>query len=119
MNPAIKRMLCQGPTRTATWGARVRPWWGHHDHFHVRLKCPAGSPDCEAQEPPPDDGCGPSLAWWFGGDAQVTRDRHRQARESAGPKVPEACAALLAPTPDVATAESRDTAGTDSPAGAE
>ena len=32
--------------------ARLRPWWAHHDHFHVRLKCPADSPQCVPQEPP-------------------------------------------------------------------
>lgn len=62
VNPAIKRMLCDAPTRNEAWAARLRPWWGHHDHFHVRLKCPADSAACVPQDPPPDDGCGPSLA---------------------------------------------------------
>jgi penicillin-insensitive murein endopeptidase len=102
VNPGIKRMLCQGPGRDAPWMARIRPWWGHHDHFHVRLKCPADSPDCVAQDPPPDDGCGPSLSWWFTNDAQARREKSQQAHEHAGPKVPEACTALLAKTTPVA-----------------
>jgi len=105
VNPAIKRMLCEGPQRKAPWAARIRPWWGHHDHFHVRLKCPEGSPACVPQDPPPDDGCGPSLAWWFGGDAQGAQDRRRQAGERSGPKVPEACSVLLAQPPNVAAGE--------------
>ncbi len=105
VNPAIKRMLCEGPERKAPWAERIRPWWGHHDHFHVRLKCPEGNLACVPQEPPPDDGCGPSLAWWFGGDAQSTQDRRRQAGERSGPKVPEACMALLAPPPNVAAGD--------------
>lgn len=28
--------------------AKVRPWYGHADHIHVRLKCPADSPVCRA-----------------------------------------------------------------------
>lgn len=103
VNPAVKRMLCEAPTRKQPWNARLRPWWGHHDHFHVRLKCPAGSLSCVAQDPPPDDGCGPSLAWWFSGDAQATHDKKRQSDEHAGPRVPEACTALLAHAADVAT----------------
>ena len=33
------------------WLRTVRPWWGHHDHLHVRLKCPADSTGCESQPP--------------------------------------------------------------------
>jgi penicillin-insensitive murein endopeptidase len=100
VNPAIKRMLCEGPSGKAPWVARLRPWWGHHDHFHVRLKCPQGSPACVAQDPPSDDGCGPSLDWWFSSDAQKTREKRKEAGE--GPKLPEACGALLEPTANVA-----------------
>jgi penicillin-insensitive murein endopeptidase len=47
--------------------AKVRPWYGHNDHIHVRLKCPADSPNCRKQPPVPgDDGCSDaSLAYWF------------------------------------------------------
>jgi penicillin-insensitive murein endopeptidase len=109
VNPAIKRALCAGPARGAPWLSRVRPWWGHHDHFHVRLRCPDDSPLCQPQEPLPTaagdgdgdgdrdgDGCGASLAWWFSADAQATRARRAQAEETApGPALPAACAPLL------------------------
>ncbi|HLK91760.1 MAG TPA: penicillin-insensitive murein endopeptidase [Polyangia bacterium] len=101
VNPAIKRMLCQGPSGKAPWMSRLRPWWGHHDHFHVRLKCPEGSPACVAQDQPSDDGCGASLDWWFSPDAQATLGRRKKS-ESSGPTVPEACAALLERSDDVA-----------------
>jgi penicillin-insensitive murein endopeptidase len=44
----------------------VRPWWGHAEHFHIRIGCPAESSDCKPQ-PPPDagDGCGHALDFWF------------------------------------------------------
>src|SRR5262249_13644056 len=45
---------------------KVRPWWGHDYHFHVRIVCPSDSPDCKPQpQPPADDGCGHELDEWF------------------------------------------------------
>ncbi len=66
VNAAIKKTMCNeaGPDRA--WLAKVRPWWGHAEHFHVRLACPAGSPQCKNQPPVPDgDGCGHALDYWF------------------------------------------------------
>jgi penicillin-insensitive murein endopeptidase len=66
VNPVIKKMLCEdSKTAAAPWQTRIRPWRAHHDHFHVRLRCPANSPLCVPQPAPPDNGCGASLAWWF------------------------------------------------------
>ena len=66
VHPAIKQALCRAAGNDRTWLTKVRPWWGHDDHIHVRLRCPAGQPDCRAQEPPPPgDGCGGELAWWL------------------------------------------------------
>ena len=96
VNPAIKKMMCTGPTATAPWQGRLRPWWGHHDHFHVRLKCAKDSPLCVPQEQPPDDGCGKSLGWWFGEDAETTRAKKKEADQAAEPKMPEACTAVRA-----------------------
>jgi penicillin-insensitive murein endopeptidase len=96
VNPAVKRMLCQGTTAKAPWQARVRPWWGHHDHFHVRLRCPEDSPLCVPQDPPTDDGCGATLAWWFSDDADATRTRRKEAEGvEAEPVLPEACAGVM------------------------
>jgi penicillin-insensitive murein endopeptidase len=96
--PGIKKMLCDGPaTAKASWQARLRPWWGHHDHFHVRLKCPPDSPLCVPQDPPPDDGCGASLAWWFSADAGATRTRKKEGEAvEAEPTLPPACTGLVA-----------------------
>ncbi len=68
VNAAIKQELCHVEEKThSDWLAKVRPWYGHHDHIHVRLKCPADSPNCRAQPPVPgDDGCGKTaLDFWF------------------------------------------------------
>lgn len=66
----IKRALCASASGTGAgnraWLHRVRPWAGHDDHFHIRLACPADSPDCMRQAPiPAGDGCDASLDWWF------------------------------------------------------
>jgi len=66
VHPAIKVALCREAGQDRAWLRKVRPWWGHEAHFHVRLKCPADSPDCRAQQPPSEgDGCGEELASWF------------------------------------------------------
>lgn len=103
VNPAIKKILCEAPTTAqASWQGRLRPWWGHHDHFHVRLKCPPDSPACVPQAPPPNDGCGAPLAWWFSPDAQATQTRKAQADEAKPARtLPPACAALIDP-PEIA-----------------
>jgi penicillin-insensitive murein DD-endopeptidase len=66
VNAAIKKALCReaGPDRG--WLDKVRPWWGHDYHFHIRIYCPADSPQCKPQPPPgADEGCGHELDFWF------------------------------------------------------
>ncbi|MBV9828133.1 MAG: penicillin-insensitive murein endopeptidase [Alphaproteobacteria bacterium] len=66
VNPAIKRALCREAGADRDWLRIIRPWWGHNYHFHVRLRCPPGAAECQNQAlPPPGDGCGADLAWWF------------------------------------------------------
>ncbi|MBR9789656.1 MAG: penicillin-insensitive murein endopeptidase [Vibrionaceae bacterium] len=66
VHPVIKEQLCsQEEGKDRTWLRKVRPWWGHHYHFHVRLSCPDSSRNCVEQAPPPaGDGCGYELASW-------------------------------------------------------
>ncbi len=67
VNPAIKKALCDGAGKDRAWLSKVRPWYGHNYHFHIRLACPPGMAGCQNQEPvPPGDGCGADLAWWLG-----------------------------------------------------
>ena len=66
VHPGIKQALCARATGDRAWLNKVRPWWGHDAHFHVRLACPPGERRCREQEaPPPGDGCGDDLAWWL------------------------------------------------------
>ncbi|MBV1704032.1 MAG: penicillin-insensitive murein endopeptidase [Hyphomicrobiales bacterium] len=65
VNPAIKKALCR-VAKGAPWMTKVRPYWGHRSHYHVRLVCPPGAKSCVPQEAmPPGDGCDKSLNWWF------------------------------------------------------
>ena len=65
VNAAIKKALCREAGADRAWLTKVRPWYGHAEHFHVRIACPADSPECKPQ-PPPDagDGCH-ELDYWF------------------------------------------------------
>jgi penicillin-insensitive murein endopeptidase len=68
VNAAIKKEMCRVEGKQHfSWMSKVRPWYGHHDHIHVRLKCPPDSPNCRKQPPVPgDDGCASkALDYWF------------------------------------------------------
>jgi len=95
VNPAIKRALCRtaGPDRS--WLTKIRPWWGHNYHFHIRLFCPIGQPDCRPQTPPPaGDGCGRELDWWFTPEARLPPPG--PAKPLLLGDLPHACASLVA-----------------------
>jgi penicillin-insensitive murein DD-endopeptidase len=95
VNPIIKRELCSTVPPKSDWLRKLRPWWGHHDHFHVRLRCPDGDAECQPQEPlAPDDGCA-KLAWWFTADARQTREKRAAEAAAAPPTLPERCRAVL------------------------
>jgi penicillin-insensitive murein DD-endopeptidase len=95
VNPVIKRELCSQAQPNSAWLRKLRPWWGHHDHFHVRLRCPAGDAECQTQEPlPPDDGCA-KLAWWFSADARKTREKRTADAAAGPPPLPARCREVL------------------------
>ena len=64
VNPAIKLQLCTMTWPDPSWLNKVRPWWGHSLHMHVRLTCPTDDPLCQNQKAPPTGtGCN-ELDWW-------------------------------------------------------
>ncbi|GGE08774.1 penicillin-insensitive murein endopeptidase [Aureimonas endophytica] len=66
VNPGIKRKLCETVTGDRSWLSKVRPFYGHDQHFHIRLFCQPGSPNCDGQaETASGDGCGKDLDYWF------------------------------------------------------
>ena len=67
VNPAIKKALCREAKGDRSWLSKVRPWWGHDYHFHIRMRCPDGDKECKGQaDQGGDDGCKPAeMAYWF------------------------------------------------------
>jgi penicillin-insensitive murein DD-endopeptidase len=112
VNAAIKKELCRVEDKAHdNWMAKVRPWYGHHDHIHVRLRCPADSPSCRAQPSVPGgDGCSAKeLDYWF--TDKVLRPQI--AKPTAPPKptmladLPAACKTVLE-APDKNTSLAND-----------
>ncbi len=104
VHPGIKKKLCDTVTGDRSWLRKIRPFWGHDYHFHVRIGCQAGSPGCKRQDPvPAGEGCDKSLAWWF------TEEPWRPNKNPDAPKardlmtmasLPAECRAVLeAPDP--------------------
>lgn len=102
VNAAIKKAACaaagpdEGPGRR--WLAKLRPWWGHTHHFHVRLGCPEGEPFCVDQEPvPAEDGCDASLDRWFEAEAKAKTEPKAPAepRRIQLADLPPACRGVL------------------------
>jgi penicillin-insensitive murein DD-endopeptidase len=86
VHPAIKKSICERTAKDADrkWLYKVRPIWGHHYHFHVRIACPAGSVGCVAQKPVPgDDGCGKEVDDWL-----KLLARPKKLPDPNAPKVP-------------------------------
>jgi penicillin-insensitive murein endopeptidase len=68
VHPAIKKAVCDASTKEKDrgWLSKIRPYWGHYYHFHIRIACPKGSTGCQAQPPVGgEDGCGPELTQWL------------------------------------------------------
>jgi penicillin-insensitive murein endopeptidase len=111
VHPPIKAELCKWATGDRAWLAKVRPYFGHDYHFHIRIRCPEGSPGCKNQwTPKPKDGtgCGEELAWWLG--EQPWRPPSKPARKKPRqpppkPPKPVTISALPADCRTVVTAE--------------
>ncbi|WP_114766378.1 penicillin-insensitive murein endopeptidase [Vibrio rhodolitus] len=112
VHPVIKEQLCSLEGGDRTWLRKVRPWWGHNYHMHVRLRCPKGDSSCVDQSPPPKgDGCGAEVASWkpkqpvktYRGSSETKKsDKKTTAKASTSrPKakkiLPMQCAQLIDP----------------------
>ena len=87
VHPAIKQKLCQSAGSDRAWLGKVRPYYGHHYHMHVRLRCQPGSPYCKPQKAvPAGDGCGQQLAWWLS-DAPWGPPPKKAAKKVVKPKL--------------------------------
>lgn len=94
VNATIKRELCRS-AKGEKWLRKVRAWWGHDAHFHVRLSCPEGMTGCVDQAPPPGgDGCGKELDWWFTEEPYEPSDKPPR-RDLVMADLPQACGTVL------------------------
>lgn len=122
MDPAVDRIFVTAPVKIEMcrkakrsdkkWLQKIRPLYGHHYHFHVRLKCPQGSPDCTPQRPTVaslskgGDGCDASLEWWVtdylnppkptGKPPEKDAPKPRHPRDYTMQDLPRQCASVLA-----------------------
>ena len=98
VNPVIKREVC-AHFAGQPWVGKLRPWWGHDDHFHVRIACPPGDTLCRnlADPIPPGDSCGQPLADWFTPEskAEARRQRTEPGKPATMPTLPPECQAVL------------------------
>ncbi|WP_455269428.1 penicillin-insensitive murein endopeptidase [Rhizobium herbae] len=102
VNPAIKKKLCETWTGDRDLLGKVRPVYGHDEHFHIRMHCPPGASGCKAQAPVASgDGCDKSLAWWFTKEpwAKPKKDPNAKPvkpRFTTLSDLPKACTVVLA-----------------------
>lgn len=94
INPVIKKRLCNDYPGQL-WLGKLRPWYGHDGHFHVRLKCPQGNSLCESQKPieTSGDGCGSDLNSWFKPDGSIKTKK--KSNYSQQKKLPAECAVIM------------------------
>ena len=106
VNPPIKAELCKWATGDRSWLAKVRPWYGHTFHFHVRMVCsPKDSPGCKNQSPGGPDrrnGLWPELAYWMGNKPWYWMEH--PAKQNPHPPSPPALLSLPAECRQIAIA---------------
>ncbi|MBF0297542.1 MAG: penicillin-insensitive murein endopeptidase [Oligoflexia bacterium] len=99
VNARIKKELCLKyyKNKDSNWLSKIRPWWGHEDHFHLRLQCPANDSSCIPQAPlSKQKGCDKSLEWWFSDEAKKIALLNKDKKETfVMPQLPEKCQQLL------------------------
>ncbi|MEE2786277.1 MAG: penicillin-insensitive murein endopeptidase [Myxococcota bacterium] len=80
----IKQEVCRVATGDRAWLAKIRPWWGHSSHFHIRLGCASTDQACVDQQPvKPADGCGEER--WFSRASVARRARQKGKPPRQGP----------------------------------
>jgi penicillin-insensitive murein endopeptidase len=106
VHPGVKKKLCDTVKGDRNWLSKIRPFWGHDDHFHVRIGCQSGSPLCKEQWQPSKEGCDKSLAWWFTEEpwrpAKNPKPKARDVMRLSA--LPSACMSVLAAPAAASTA---------------
>lgn len=110
VTPPAKIELCRNASRRdKAWLQKIRPYWGHDAHFHVRLKCPKGASFCQTQTPTVAElsnggsGCDESLNWWVTDALDPSKQqpadpdapKQKGARDYTMADLPGQCASVL------------------------
>jgi penicillin-insensitive murein endopeptidase len=97
VNAGIKKELCAWAGSDRVWLRKIRPWYKHDDHFHVRLSCPKGMAGCKPQDATPaGDGCGANLNYWLGPEPyKPAKGPIRYAPELTLKDLPTVCRQVL------------------------
>jgi penicillin-insensitive murein endopeptidase len=100
VHPRIKKEVCldRGVLFNDDTLTKIRPWYGHDDHLHLRLKCPDSDKSCISQEAPKTGSGCDELAWWDSDEAKQKEkemndsfDRARSRYVKVINSLPEAC----------------------------
>ena len=97
VSPAIKKYFCENHSE-APWLYKLRSWWSHEDHIHVRLNCPSDGAHCQPQPAldPHDNSCGKDLDWWLSKEADDEWDKIvHDTTERQFPDLPPSCEDLV------------------------
>ena len=108
---AAKVEMCGQAGEDREWLQKIRPYYGHNYHFHVRLKCPPDSEICITQTPAvaelskDGDGCDDTLSWWVTDYVEFLKKppdpdakpapKKRGARDYIMADLPEQCQSVL------------------------
>jgi len=101
VHPGVKKKLCETVGGDRKWLQKIRPYYGHNYHFHLRIACPKGSSGCKPQaEVAAGDGCDKSLDWWF--DVALQPKKQKKPEKQVKPRqimlsdLPPSCTKILA-----------------------
>lgn len=103
INAAIKDQLCKDtPIAERAWLHKIRPWWGHNAHLHVRLKCPSNVQECESSPPIPisNDGCGSEINSWIDDIRHPKPKANQETKPKPKPQkvLPKTCRDMIGAT---------------------
>jgi penicillin-insensitive murein endopeptidase len=101
VNAAIKKALCREAKGDRSWLSKIRPWYGHDYHFHIRMACPPGSSECKGQPSQAGgEGCSAGeLAYWFKDSIihpEPPKEPPKPAHAITLAQLPAACKQVLA-----------------------
>ena len=87
VTPPVKIYMCKKARGNKKWLQKIRPYWGHNHHFHVRLKCPKGSSGCKTQKPTTaalskgGTGCDETLNWWVTAALEPAKPKPKSSKK--------------------------------------